>query len=128
MRHPFDGVIPADGETPAGLAPNRDIPAGEAEGPSSRRFFLGAAAAVLGAAAGLLSSREASAQRGVVTTQALGEEGGRPRPIPPGHGGTPPGLGGALPPGQGGPPRGRGGRVTTLAIGEEGGRGGSPRR
>ena len=75
MRHPFDGIIHLDGMEPSG--PGTAAPAGDAERPSTRRSFLGALTAIVGGAAGLLAASEASAQRGFVTTQALGEEGGR---------------------------------------------------
>lgn len=113
MRHPFDGIIHLDGMEPSG--PGTAAPAGDAERPSTRRSFLGALTAIVGGAAGLLAASEASAQRGFVTTQALGEEGGRGRPYPPGLGGYPP-------PGHGGIPPGHRRRVTTQALGEEGGR------
>lgn len=133
MHHPFDGVILTSGETPRDHAQQPEINASPA-GRSSRRSFLGALAAGVGGMAGLLAAtRDASAQR--FTTQALGEEGGRPRyrPYPPAFGGDPPGRrrrdvttfalgeeGGPNPPAYGG------GRVTTQALGEEGGR--PPRR
>ena len=110
MRHPFDGII-----HPAGSVPEAAAPADDADRRSTRRSFLGVLSVALGGAAGLLVANEASAQRGFVTTQALGEEGGRGRPYPPGLGGYPP-------PGHGGIPPGHRRRVTTQALGEEGGR------
>ena len=115
MRHPFDGIIHPDSEEPAGSVPETAAPADDTDQRSTRRSFLGALSAVLGGAAGLFASGEAFAQRGWVTTQALGEEGGRGRPYPPGLGGSPP-------PGHGGIPPGHRRRVTTQALGEEGGR------
>jgi hypothetical protein len=117
MRHPFDGILPCPSCDPA-------EPAGEAVGPAfgerdlrpARRSVLGALAAlVTGVAGGLAASaRDASAQ--IMTTQALGEEGGGGRRVfPPGHGFYPP-------PGHGGYPPGPRWRATTQALGEEGGR------
>jgi hypothetical protein len=80
MRHPFDGIIHPDGVEPSGSGSETAAPAGDAERPSTRRSFLGALTAIVGGAAGLLASSEAFAQRGWVTTQALGERAGAAAP------------------------------------------------
>ena len=68
MRHPFDGIIEAD---------STEIVGGQDERASRRGFLQKAAAAggvaVLGTAAGAFGA--------VATTLAIGEEGGRRRPV-----------------------------------------------
>jgi len=123
MRHPFDGILPSTGcdlAEPAGEETRRAF--GGRELRPARRSVLGALAAlVTGVAGGLAAPHDASAQ--IMTTQALGEEGGGRRAFPPGRGVYPPPRhGGYLPPGHGGSPPGLGWRATTQALGEEGGR------
>lgn len=70
MRHPFAGIINPDQK-----------PADQPEIQTTRRSMLGLAAGVVAAGTvGVvaLSSTEAKAQRGGITTLNLGEEGGRP--------------------------------------------------
>jgi hypothetical protein len=112
MQHPFEGLLPADHQD------------GVADGAEGRRSFLirlfGSAAALC---VGLLGSgNRATAQ--IYTTQAVGEEGGRPRRWPsqrrwrrsPPYGGwyRGPGYTTYMLGEEGGP-------VTTQALGEEGG-------
>jgi hypothetical protein len=75
MRHPFDGILP---QTPR---------VGDAPAASTRRSFFGRLFALAGGAAATLFAPRASAQNaggrtrgGPVTTQAVGEEGGRQQP------------------------------------------------
>lgn len=117
MRHPFDGLIVPENQ-PDISASVPDVSSNSVELSATRRSALGLIGALVGAAAGLFGTREAAAQSGRVTTQALGEEGGYPRPGP-----RPPGHGGYPPPGHGGYPPGHRRRATTLMTGEEGGRG-----
>ena len=114
MQHPFEGVIATSEPRGSTVGERADAPAA----PGSRRSFLGVLAAVLGGT--VLFSREAAAQ-GRFTTQALGEEGGRPRPGRGGGGERATTL--ALGEEGGRAPAPPPGRATTFAIGEEGGRG-----
>jgi len=120
MRHPFDRVLVP--ETSPDTPASRSDTATGAHAGATRRSVLGFIGALVGAATGLLGTGEASAASHRMTTQALGEEGGRPRPVP-----RPPGHGGYPPPGHGGRPPGWARRVTTQALGEEGGRWRRPR-
>ncbi|MBX3442873.1 MAG: hypothetical protein KF774_10740 [Planctomyces sp.] len=86
MQHPFEGILPAE----TGTREATDAPA-------TRRSFFGRIAGGLAGLAALMIGRSSLAN-GRATTQALGEEGGRPGPAP----------------------QPRNPQMTTFALGEEG--------